>query len=164
MSKIEEKREEVKEKDTLKNLKKINAIMSELDALKDKIKQVKSKTHSITKKISNKEKENKAKEEAKYAALIEELQSDFVPNSEIDVATVEAEADVLRVEDEVKEVKPKKSSKKKVEEKIATEPVAEAEEKVEEPVQEKEAEISEEPAIEQAKEGLPVREGSFCAL
>ncbi|MBR2337526.1 MAG: translation initiation factor IF-2 [Clostridia bacterium] len=152
MSKIEEKREEVKEKDTLKNLKKINAIMSELDALKDKIKQVKSKTHSITKKISNKEKENKAKEEAKYAALIEELESDFVPNSEIDVATVEAEADVLRVEDEVKEVKPKKSSKKKVEEKIATEPVAEAEEKVEEPVQEKEAEISEEPAIEQAKE------------
>ena len=46
MSNIEEKREDVKEKDTLKNLKKISAIMSDIDALKEKIKQVKSKSHS----------------------------------------------------------------------------------------------------------------------
>ena len=55
MSNIEEKREDVKEKDTLKNLKKISAIMSDIDAIKDKIKQVKSKSHSIAKKISTKE-------------------------------------------------------------------------------------------------------------
>ena len=51
---MEEKRD-----DALKNLKKISAILSEMDGLKEKIKKAKSSANAICKKISNKEKELK---------------------------------------------------------------------------------------------------------
>ena len=48
---MEEKRD-----DALKNLKKISAILNEMDGVKEKIKKAKSNANAICKKISNKDK------------------------------------------------------------------------------------------------------------
>ncbi len=162
MSKIEEKREEIKEKDTLKNLKKISAIMGEIDALKEKIKQVKSKSNSINKKISTKEKEIKAQKEALLRAQVE---AEIAEAESVEVVVepiVEKEVEILRAEEAEIEVKAKKSSKKNKEEpKKEESPVAEeaaapvTEVKAEAPVESAEPvkeEVKEEVKPEPAKE------------
>ncbi len=113
MSNMEERKEEIKEKDSLKNLKKINSILSEIEELKEKIKAVKSTSVAITKKISAKEKEIKTQQEE---ALRKEAKAEIAKeNQDKVVETVKEEIEVLQAEDKVKEEKPKKSSKKKQE-------------------------------------------------
>ncbi|MBQ7373569.1 MAG: translation initiation factor IF-2 [Clostridia bacterium] len=114
---MEDRKEEIKEKDTLKNLKKINSILSEIEELKEKVKAVKSTSIAITKKISAKEKEIKA---AYEATLRDEVEKEIANEnqtvaSEPAVETVSEEVEILKAEDKVKEEKPKKSSKKKEE-------------------------------------------------
>ena len=121
---MEEKREDIKEKDSMKNLKKINAILGEIDGLKEKVKEIKSASHSISKKISAKEKAIKAQAEEVIRAQIETESVQTETEVAIQPEVIEVEAEVLRAEEEVvvKEEKPKKSSKKKVEK---VEPAAE---------------------------------------
>ena len=109
---MEERKEEIKEKDTLKNLKKINSILSEIDELKEKIKAVKSTSVAISKKINAKEKEIKAAQES---ASHVEKEVEVVKEEPISVETVREEVEILQAEDKVKEEKTKKSSKKKEE-------------------------------------------------
>lgn len=158
---MEEKREEVKEKDSLKNLKKINAILGELDGLKEKIKQIKSASTAISKKISAKEKAIKAQAEEAIRAQIEAEIAQAEAETPVETTeVVETEVEILRAEDaEVKEEKPKKSSKKKaekVEEPLAEVPAQEEPKKVEEPVLESAPEVKvEESQPEPAKVEIP---------
>ena len=166
MSNMEERKEEIKEKDSLKNLKKINSILSEIEELKEKIKAVKSTSVAITKKISAKEKEIKTQQEE---ALRKEAEAEIAKeNQDKVVETVKEEIEVLQAEDKVKEEKPKKSSKKKQEpteevqpadlptEKFEETPAVEPEKPVEEvkPEEVKEPEkpvVMDEKAIKEAK-------------
>ncbi len=166
MSNMEERKEEIKEKDSLKNLKKINSILSEIEELKEKIKAVKSTSVAITKKISAKEKEIKTQQEE---ALKKEAETEITKEIKEEVVeTVKEEIEVLQAEDKVKEEKPKKSSKKKQEpteevqpadlptEKFEETPAVEPEKTVEEvkPEEVKEPEkpvVMDEKAIKEAK-------------
>ena len=112
MSNMEERKEEIKEKDTLKNLKKINSILGEIEDLKEKIKAVKSTSVAISKKINAKEKEIKAAQES---AAIAEVEVEMVKEETVLVESVSEEVEILKAEDKAKEEKPKKSSKKKEE-------------------------------------------------
>ncbi len=159
MSNIEERREDIKEKDTLKNLKKISSIMGEIDSVKEKLKQIKSKSHSITKKISTKEKEIKAKNEAIVRAQVEAEIAEVEKQNAVQEPVVEVEAEVLKAEETTKVGKTKKSTKTKAEpvEELATEPVANVVETsneepkvIEEPKKEvPKVEVSPEPAKEE---------------
>ncbi len=134
MSNIEEKKEDVKEKDTFKNLKKIKDILGEIDGLKEKIKKVKSSSSAIAKKITSKEKEIKTANDAVIRAQLEseiaQVEETYAP-SEVEV---ENEVKVLIEEDAPKAETPKKTSKKKAkpeEEKVEESTIPETTEKVE---------------------------------
>ena len=161
MSNIEERKDDVKEKDTLKNLKKISSIMGEIDALKEKLKQVKSKSNSITKKISTKEKEIKAQKEATIRAQVEAEIAEIEKQAKVEEPVVEVALEPSHVEEPVKETKAKKAAKAKEQEKakeevvapVVEEPKAEepkqVETKKEEPKEEVKVEVKPEPAKEE---------------
>ena len=161
MSNIEERKDEVKEKDNLKNLKKISSIMGEIDALKEKLKQVKSKSSSITKKISTKEKEIKAQREAAIRAQVEAEIAEIEKQAIVEEPVVEVALEPSHVEEPVKETKAKKAAKAKEQEKakeevvapVVEEPKAEepkqVETKKEEPKEEVKVEVKPEPAKEE---------------
>ena len=153
---MEERREEVKEKDSLKNLKKINAILGELDGLKEKVKEIKSASHSISKKISAKEKALKAQAEEAIRAQVEAEIVEVEVARSVETQEVKTEVEILRAEEtvEVEKVeKPKKSSKKKLE---SVEPTEEI--KVETPVKEEIISKIEEPKVEEVKPEVKVEE------
>ena len=149
MSNMEERKEEIKEKDSLKNLKKINSILSEIEELKEKVKAVKSTSVAIAKKISAKEKEIKVAQEE---SLRLETETQTVKETEIKVEeTVNEEVEVLKAEDKAKEENSKKSSKKKEEKPVEEiQPVILPTEKVEEVKAEPEkTEIKQEPEVKE---------------
>ena len=88
---------EEKKVDISKNIKKINSLSAELDALKNKIKELKSLSSVIAKKIAAKERVFKEEEEARIAAEEEELRRAAEEAAEAELrAEIEAEMQAQR--------------------------------------------------------------------
>ena len=96
---------EEKKEDLLKNLKKVNAICGEIDDLKLKVKEAKSKVSTLSKKISVKEKSLKEQ--------LEKAKAEAKAENEVKTAAPEVtETAAVTEEVEVKEVKEEKRTRK----------------------------------------------------
>lgn len=119
---------EEKKDDLLKNLKKVNAIYGEIDDLKSKVKDAQSAVKAITQKISAKEKAIKAARDALLKA--EKEREAAVVEPETETLAVTEEVSKTESTAEVKEKKTTKKSPSKAEtEKVEAEETIEVKEK-----------------------------------